>query len=91
MAKVKIPTPLRKYTDDQSVISVEANNVKDALNELTKSHPEIKPHLIDGEGQLKGFVRLYLGEDDIESLNGLSTEIETDTQINIIPAIAGGK
>lgn len=90
MPQIKIPTPLRKFTSDNKEVEVEANTVKEAIDQLIHYHPELKPHLLDDEGQLKGFVRIYRGEKDIESLDGLNTELEHKETLSIIPAIAGG-
>lgn len=89
MASIKIPTPLRVYTGGNAQVSVSGATVGEALSDLTTQFPELKQHLFNGD-QLRSFVNVYLGEDDIRFLNGLDTDIDPDTNLRIIPSIAGG-
>lgn len=89
MPAIRIPTPLRAYTGNQAQISVHGATIGDALNDLTTQHPELRPHLFNG-AELRSFVNIYIGEEDIRFLNGLETEIEEDDPLRIIPSIAGG-
>lgn len=89
MASIKIPTPLRVYTGNNAQVSVNGATVGQALGDLTTQYPELRQHLFNGD-QLRNFVNVYLGEEDIRFLSGLDTEIEGDTNLRIIPSIAGG-
>ena len=89
MPSIKIPTPLRPYTANQAQVSVSGATVGDALNDLTTQYPELRQHLFNG-GDLRNFVNVYLGEEDVRFLNGLETELETADSLRIIPSIAGG-
>lgn len=89
MASIKIPTPLRVYTGNNAQVNVSGATVGQALGDLTTQYPELKQHLFNGD-QLRNFVNVYLGEEDIRFLGGLETEIEDDTNLRIIPSIAGG-
>ncbi|UXP31224.1 MoaD/ThiS family protein [Reichenbachiella agarivorans] len=90
MAEIIIPTPLRKFADNQSTIDVVGDNVLSAIENLVTQFPDLKKQIFDAEGNIKRFIRIYKGEDDIESLENEKTSIESDTVISIIPAIAGG-
>lgn len=90
MAKVIIPTPLRKFTDNQSSIDTESRSVIDAVNSLASRFPELKEHLFDDRGSLRKFIRIYVGDQDIRELNNEKTALEPTTVVSIIPAIAGG-
>ena len=90
MPVFRIPTPLRAYTNGQSEISVQGRTVSDALADLTTRHPAIKPHLIQDNGQLRAFVNLFRGEDNVTSLQGLATPLAENDRVLIIPSIAGG-
>lgn len=89
MATIKIPTPLRVYTASQPQVSVNGGTVGAALEDLTAQYPELRPHLFNG-GELRNFVNVFLDDEDVRFLDGLSTEIETDANLRIIPSIAGG-
>jgi molybdopterin synthase sulfur carrier subunit len=90
MAKVIIPTPLRKFTDNQASVETQGDTVQDSVRSLTEQYPALKQHIFDGQGNIRSFVRIYVGDDDIKSLNNEQTEVQDSTVISIIPAIAGG-
>jgi sulfur-carrier protein len=90
MAKIIIPTPLRKFTDNQSSFQATSGNVGEALNELTTTYPGVKGHLFDDNGQVRQFIKVFVGEDDIKDLDNNATIVESGTVISIVPAIAGG-
>jgi molybdopterin synthase sulfur carrier subunit len=87
---VRIPTPLRKITDDLSEIECEVETVGAAIDYLEQKYPGIKERLCDENGEPRRFINIYVGEEDIRFLDGLNTKIEADQEISIIPAIAGG-
>ena len=89
MATIRIPSPLRAYTNNQATVEVNGDTVGAALNDLTAQHPDLRQHLYEGE-QLRNFVNVFLGEEDVRFLDGLDTEIEADASLRIIPSIAGG-
>ncbi len=90
MANLIIPTPLRKFTGGAATFSADTPTVDALLQALAAAHPGLQPHLFDGEGTLRHFIRVYVGDEDIEALDGVSTALETSTEVSIIPAIAGG-
>ena len=89
MASIKIPTPLRAYTNNQAQVNVGGATVGEALNDLTDQYPELRQHLFNG-AELRNFVNVFLGEEDERFLDGLGTEIDTGDNLRIIPSIAGG-
>lgn len=91
MATITIPTPLRRFTNNQSTLTTESGTVHEAIQELGATYPELKPHLLDAEGNLKPFIRIYVGDEDIKALQQGATPVSADTTINLIPAIAGGR
>ena len=90
MPNLKIPTPLRPYTNGQATISLPGENVADVLEILIETYPELKKHLYGDDLQLRPFVNLFLGEENINQLQGLMTTLEEDDTLLIIPSIAGG-
>lgn len=90
MAKIIIPTPLRKFTDNTSIFETSGNTVQEAIEQLTKTHAGLERHLLDDNRNLRSFIKVYLGEDDINSLQKGATSVANDAIISIVPAIAGG-
>ncbi|MBL4632765.1 MAG: MoaD/ThiS family protein [Kofleriaceae bacterium] len=90
MATVRIPTPLRKYTDGQEEVSAAGATVGAIIDDLENSYPGIKSRICDDAGAVRKFVNIYANEDDIRHLQELKTEVKDSDEISIIPAIAGG-
>ena len=90
MITINIPTPLRAYTDKKASVTVEVQTVKDAIDALLSLYPALAKHLLDGKGALRSFINIYLGDEDIRSLEGQETELSPDDELSIIPSIAGG-
>ncbi len=90
MATLKIPTPLRSYTNGQAEVTVGGSNVAQAMDNLVEKFPTLKPHLYGGDGNLRPFVNLFVGEHNIRDLQGLETPLEENARVILIPSIAGG-
>ena len=88
--KVRIPTPLRKLTNDVEVVEVEANTVAEAIEELQTKFPGFKERLLDESGSVRRFVNVYVNEEDIRFLKNKETALKEGDEVSIIPAIAGG-
>jgi molybdopterin converting factor small subunit len=90
MPVLRIPTPLRTYTNGKSDVTVDGSNISEALTDLTTQYPALKPHLFNDGGELRAFVNLFVGENNIKDLHGLNTPIQDGDKIVLIPSIAGG-
>ena len=88
--KVRIPTPLRKLTNNEEVVEVSAATIGDAISELQTRYPGIKERLVDESGSVRRFVNVYVNEEDIRFLQNQNTTLKDGDEISIIPAIAGG-
>jgi molybdopterin converting factor small subunit len=90
MAKIIIPTPLRKFTEQAATYETNSFTVEQAIEDLVTQYPDLKNHLLDNQGRVRSFIKVFLGEDDIRSLQDEQTEIDDNSVISIVPAIAGG-
>lgn len=90
MATVRIPTPLRKYTEGIEAVTVDGATVRELLDNLESSHPGIGERVRDDKGEVRRFVNIFVRDEDIRFLDGLDTPIQSGDEISIIPAIAGG-
>ena len=88
--KVRIPTPLRKLTNNEEVVEVNAVTVGEAIGDLQSRYPGIKERLVDDAGEVRRFVNVYVNEEDIRFLKNQQTPVKDGDEISIIPAIAGG-
>ena len=87
---VRIPTILRNYTDGASEVTAEGATSSEVLDDLEANHSGIKGRVLDDAGELRRFVNVYVGNDDVRFLDGLGSATPEGTQISIIPAVAGG-
>ena len=90
MATIIIPTPLRKFTNNNSRLQLKANSIQEAVSELTLNFPDLKKHLLDENGKLRSYINVFVGNEDIRNLQQEETVVQHDSVISIIPAIAGG-
>ena len=90
MPALKIPTPLRPYAGGESTLLLPGEDVAEVLEAAMASYPELKKHLYNDDGQLRPFVNVFLGEENINQLDGLDTTLEENDTLLIIPSIAGG-
>ena len=87
---VKIPSPLRRFTDGKREVEVNGKTVGEALENLIGQFSELAPQLYDEKGKLRNFVNLYVRGEDIRYLDAMATEIKDGDEVMIIPSIAGG-
>jgi len=90
MATIIIPTPLRKFTNNTAKLQIKTGTIEDSIRELTTNFPDLKRHILDDQGQIRSFVNIFVGDQDIRDLQNGKTEVKEDTVVSIIPAIAGG-
>jgi molybdopterin synthase sulfur carrier subunit len=88
--QVRIPTPLRKLTNNEELVEVNAPTIGAAITELQSRYPGIRERLLDEQGAVRRFVNVYLNEEDIRFLQNQETPLKEGDEISIIPAIAGG-
>jgi adenylyltransferase/sulfurtransferase len=90
MPTLKIPTPLRPYANGEGVMNLPGETVAEVLGQVTERHPSLKKHLFNDEDKLRPYVNLFLGEENVNQLEGLQTPLEEGDTLLIIPSIAGG-
>lgn len=90
MPSIKIPTPLRPYAEGNAEIEVAGDTVGAVLDDLTTQYPELRTHLYNGD-ELRNFVNIFLGDEDIRFRDGLDTDVEANDKLRIVPSIAGGR
>lgn len=87
---VLIPTPLRKFTENQDTLTVAPGSIGTVVSELTQRYPGIVKPMLDDKGELRKFVNIYLNGEDIRFAEGTETAVKDGDEISIVPAIAGG-
>ena len=88
--RVRVPTPLRKFTNGADEVMVDGDSIKALVENLEAGYPGIKERICDENGKVRRFVNVYVNGDDIRFLQNLETALKEGDQISIVPAIAGG-
>jgi molybdopterin synthase sulfur carrier subunit len=89
-ATVRIPTTLRTLTAGAGEVSVEATTVAEVFEALEATHPGFKERLLDEDGNLRRFVNVFVSDEDVRFIDGLSTTVPDGETVSIVPAVAGG-
>ena len=90
MAVFRIPGPLRRISEGESTVTVEATDLRGAIEALDRRYPGFRDRLLDESGQPRQFVNIYLNEEDVRLGAGLDSGVSAEDEISIIPAVAGG-
>jgi molybdopterin synthase sulfur carrier subunit len=86
---VKIPTQLRSLTNGDGETEVDASSVGEALEQLFERYEGLRDRITEN-GELRRFVNVYAGGEDIRFGQGLETTVGEGDEITILPAVAGG-
>jgi molybdopterin synthase sulfur carrier subunit len=88
--QVQIPSQFRSLTGGAAEVSVEAQDVAGLIEALGSRHAGLKERLLDSDGGVRRFVRIYVNEEDIRFLDEQKTRLQPGDTVAIVPAIAGG-
>lgn len=86
---VKIPTQLRATTGGQADLSAEGSTVGEVLDAVFAEHGDLRDRITE-DGELRRFVNVYVGGEDIRFGEGLGTAVSDGAEVTILPAVAGG-
>ncbi|MFN2556292.1 MAG: ubiquitin-like small modifier protein 1 [Nitriliruptorales bacterium] len=89
MPVVRIPSVLRKHTEGAAKVDASGRTVREVIDEVLTRYPALREQLLDS-GDVRGFVNVYLDDEDIRYLDGLDTNVEETSEVAIMPAVAGG-
>ncbi len=90
MPKFRIPGPLRRLSNGESTVAVDATDLRGAIERLDEKFPGFKERLLDDSGEPRQFVNIYLNDEDIRLGEGLNSKLTDSDEIAIVPAVAGG-
>ena len=88
--EVRIPTILRTYTGGAKAVDGSGATLDELLSNLDADHSGLRERLVDDNGKLRRFVNVYLNDEDVRFLDGISTKLADGDNVTILPAVAGG-
>lgn len=89
-AKVNLPTMLRNHAGGSRTVDAEGNTVAEVFEHLSRQYPKLAGQLSGTEGGLPVFMNVFLNDEDIRYLDGLDTPVAENSEITLLPAVAGG-
>jgi sulfur-carrier protein len=89
MAVIRVPTVLRTHTAGEARVEVDGATVRDLLDGLVERYPGLADRLLE-DGAVRGYVNVFVDDEDIRYLEGLDTVVAPGTELAIMPAVAGG-
>jgi len=87
---VRIPTTLRPLSGRNKQVEAAPGTLAEVIAGLDAAHPGFADRLLDDDGGLRKFVNVFVDDDDVRYLDGLSTNVADGITVSIIPAVAGG-
>jgi molybdopterin synthase sulfur carrier subunit len=90
MPTVRIPTPLRKLTNNAEVVTVSGTTLGAILDELNTTYPGLGERILDEQGVIRRFVNIFVNDEDVRFLQEKETPVAEADEVSIVPAIAGG-
>ncbi len=84
---VRIPTPLRSYTDQRAWVEGQGATVDELLRDLDRAFPGMRFRIVDEQGRLRKHMKVWVNSD---SVRDLSTPIDESDEITIMQALSGG-
>ncbi len=85
--RVRIPTPLRSYTAQQSVVDAVGDTVDDVLRDLDQQFPGLRFRVVDEQGRLRQHMRIFI---NIDINRDLATRLTDNDELTIMQALSGG-
>jgi molybdopterin synthase sulfur carrier subunit len=89
MAVLMVPSSLRRYTNQQSRITLSGASIEESLKRFSQDSCELRNHLFSGEA-LRNFIVVFKNGQDIRLLDGLQTSVNDADEVQIISSVAGG-
>lgn len=90
MPVFRIPGPLRSLSGGEATVTVDASDLRSAIDQLDARFPGFRGRLLDDDGQPRQFVNLFLNDEDVRLGRGLDAPVTSTDEIAIVPAVAGG-
>jgi sulfur-carrier protein len=87
--EVRIPTILRPLTGGAKSVEGSGDTLDELIADLDARHAGLRDRLVDDSG-LRRFVNVYLNDEDVRFMGGLTAPVKDGDTITVLPAVAGG-
>ena len=87
---IRIPTPLRKFTEGKSEVDVEGGTIREVFDDVENRHGGLQEKIFDDSGEIRRFINVFVNGEDVRHSQGLDTPVKDGDEVSVVPAIAGG-
>ena len=87
---IRIPTPLRKFTDGKSEVDVEGGTIREVFDDVENRHGGLQEKIFDDACEIRRFINVFVNGEDVRHSQGLDTPVKDGDEVSVVPAIAGG-
>lgn len=87
---IRIPTPLRKFTEGKSEVDVEGGTVREIFADVENRHGGLQAKIFDDSGEIRRFINVFVNGENVRHSQGLDTPVQDGDEVSVVPAIAGG-
>jgi sulfur-carrier protein len=85
---VYIPSPLRSYTNNESRIDIESQNLFDLSMALEKKYPGIRFRMIDEQDRIREHIKVFVNSEVVKDLK--NCPLQNGDVVHITCALSGG-
>jgi molybdopterin converting factor small subunit len=89
VTRVRIPPTLRGDVGGARELEADGATVGDVIEDLVERYPSLRSQLFQNGG-IGSFVNVFLGGEDVRTLDGLETPVGSGSTVILLPAMAGG-
>jgi molybdopterin converting factor small subunit len=87
---IHVPGPLRQYCAGAAQISIAAETVRAALDDLERSQATLYRNVCDETGKVRRHLNVFVNSDNVRDLDGVDTTLTAGDVVTILPAVSGG-
>ena len=89
MTTIRIPPTLRVETGGERQVPASGDTVRELLDDLIARFPGLRTQLVEDDS-IASFVNVYVEGEDVRTLDGLDTPVDSGSTVILLPAMAGG-
>jgi molybdopterin converting factor small subunit len=84
---VRIPSPLRSYTNGMATTQANGSTVAEVLADLDRRFPGMRFRMIDEQDRIRQHIRLYV---NTRAATDLGERVQAGDEVHLICALTGG-
>ena len=90
MPIIRVSSVISYYTNKQTQFQVPGDTALEAVQNAVDTHPQLKFHVFDGDGNLRRHINLFVNDVSVRELSGNETKVGEADVVRILAAAAGG-